>query len=144
MTRRQRILLVDDDQDLIGSVQAFLGARGYAVDTAFNGPSAEARIAAQRPDLIVCDVMMDHDSEGFDLAFRLKRRPELRPVPIILLTGFLQHLEEKLTSFVSITEEPWPAARMLEKPVNLKDLAAHVLALIGPAELPEDAAEPQD
>ena len=66
--KAKRILMVDDDRDLVASVKAFLEARGYEVDTAHSGIEARERLAVQRPDLVVLDIMMDYDTDGFNVA----------------------------------------------------------------------------
>jgi len=77
----KRILLVDDDRDLVMSIEAFLSARGFDVDKAHNGKEAYARIVEKRPDLIVLDVMMDYDEEGMVFASALKTDGPLETSP---------------------------------------------------------------
>lgn len=119
----RKILVVDDDKDLVQSIRAFLSARGYEVIAAHNGTEASRVLDAETPELIVLDIMMDSDTEGFHLAHRLKAEEATRRIPIIILSGFMNHLQDKYASFEFIMGRPWPAARTFEKPVNLKDLA---------------------
>ena len=63
-----RILVVDDDADLVDAVSTVLESSGYAVDSAANGQEARDRIREARPDLIILDVMMDTVGEGLQLA----------------------------------------------------------------------------
>ncbi len=118
-----KILVVDDDKDLVQSIRAFLSARGHEVSAACNGAEALTLLDAHKPDLIVLDIMMDSDTEGFHLAHRLKAEESTRRIPIIILSGFMNHLQDKYQQFEFIMGRPWPAARTFEKPVNLKDLA---------------------
>jgi CheY-like chemotaxis protein len=126
--RARTILIVDDDLDLVRSIQAFLEGRGYVVLTAGNGTHARELLAAVRPDLIVLDVMMDTDTEGLDLAYALNLDERLRRVPVVLLTGFTQHLETGRFDF--ILGRDWPGAKLLEKPVALPALAGTIERLI--------------
>lgn len=124
--KAKRILMVDDDRDLVASVKAFLEARGYQVDTAHSGIEGQERIAAERPDLIVLDIMMDYDTDGFNVAFKLREDPQTADLPIIIMSGFTRELDTKTHVFEPMMYRDWPAARFLEKPVKLADLAAAV------------------
>jgi CheY-like chemotaxis protein len=130
MAATRTILMVDDDRDLIASVQAYLGARGYRVETAGNGGEAREALAEVRPDLFILDVMMDTDTEGLDLAHELHEAPETREIPIILLSGFTRELGTKTDVFEPLMYKEWPAAKFLEKPVKLVELAEAVDTLM--------------
>ncbi len=130
MSTKKRILVVDDDKDLVRSIQAYLAARNYEVATALNGSEAQRSLDAQMPDLIILDVMMDYDTEGLNLAYKLQNDESTRRIPIILLSGFLQHVESKYQHFEFVQGREWPAARFFEKPVHLDKLAESVQKLI--------------
>jgi CheY-like chemotaxis protein len=130
MAATRTILMVDDDRDLIASVQAYLGARGYRVETAYNGTEAREVLAEVRPELVILDVMMDTDTEGLNLAHELHEAPETREIPIILLSGFTKELGTKTDVFEPLMYKEWPAAKFLEKPVKLTELAETVDKLI--------------
>ncbi|MHB8771167.1 MAG: response regulator [Syntrophales bacterium] len=119
----RNILLIDDDRDFVHSTKAFLEGRGYTVDTAFNGSEGLGKIRAGKPDLIVLDVMMDTDAEGFNLAYELRKDEARRKIPIVIVSGFSQHLSDKMDNFQFILGQEWPADAFLEKPVDLKELA---------------------
>jgi len=122
----KRILLVDDDPVFVEAVSAVLETR-YAVDSAANGTEALDKIARSKPDLVVLDVMMDHLSEGFDVARHLRSDPETRSIPIIMLTGVDQVYNVRME-----VEETWvPCDRYLEKPVPPEELLRHIEELIG-------------
>jgi DNA-binding response OmpR family regulator len=129
MTAKKNILVVDDDRDLVASIEVYLGARGYAVQTAGNGTEALEAIGRCRPDLAILDVMMDYDAEGFTLAYKLQDAPETHDIPIIILSGFTQHLDTKAAAFEPIMGREWPAAKFFQKPVELRELAETVAAL---------------
>jgi CheY-like chemotaxis protein len=88
MGTKGEILLVDDDPDFRDSLQIILENHGYKVQTATNGTEALEALKIKRPDLLILDIMMTTDTEGFDLAYELKKRPESKDLPIILLTSF--------------------------------------------------------
>ncbi len=124
------ILLVDDDRDLTRSVHAFLSARGYRVSSATSANDAKLRIPSLHPDLIVLDVMMESDAAGLVLAQELQRNPTTHHIPVVLLTGFLDHLDDKRAALLPALDQPWPGAKLLEKPVQLDALASTIERLL--------------
>jgi len=124
---RPAVLVVDDDEVFVESVVAVLGTR-YDVRTARNGNEAMAAIEADPPDLVVLDVMMDHMSEGFDVARSLRDDQATALIPIIILTGV-----ERVYNLRMEVDESWlPSDRYLEKPISPGELLQAVAALIGP------------
>ncbi len=121
----ETVLLVDDDEVFQEAVAVVLGTR-YRVITASNGTEGLARVAQERPDAIILDVMMDHLSEGFDVARRLRTDPATRSIPIIMLTGVDQVYNVRME-----VDESWvPCDRYLEKPISPQDLLAQIDELL--------------
>lgn len=120
---KKNILLIDDDRDFVLSAKTFLEGRGFKVDTAYNGTEGWEKIQSGKSDLIVLDIMMDYETEGFNLAYKLKGNPNLKKIPIIIVSGFPQHLDKLYDKFAFILDQDWPAAAQFEKPVDLKELA---------------------
>ncbi len=81
-----RILLVDDEPDLVQALSVRLSAAGYVCDAAGNGREALERIAQHRPDLIILDLLMPEVS-GYEVCRRLKADPQLAEIPLIVLTA---------------------------------------------------------
>jgi len=124
---RPTILVVDDDAVFVASTAAVLGTR-YTVQTAANGTEALEAIREDAPDLVLLDVMMDHMSEGFDVARVLRRDDATALIPIIILTGI-----DRVYNLRMEVDESWVAAdRYLEKPISPEDLLREVSDLIGP------------
>jgi CheY-like chemotaxis protein len=128
MTKQFEILVVDDDSDVRDVLRIILEKNGYKVRMARNGKEAAEALAAGKPDLMVLDIMMSTDTEGFDLAYELKSNPEFENMPIILLTSFLEKVrEDGPDQYQHILGEQWPAKWMFEKPLDterfLKKLA---------------------
>ena len=82
----ERILVVDDEADLLELVEYNLKEAGYSVTTAKDGASAMAEVRRQRPDLIVLDLMLP-DIPGTEVCKRLRRDPETESIPIMMLTA---------------------------------------------------------
>ena len=85
----------------------------------------------QRPDLMILDIMMATDTEGFDLAFDLRERPEFEEMPIVLLTSFLDKVrDDGPDQFQHILGEEWPAKWLFEKPVDTKRLLDKIAGIL--------------
>lgn len=121
------ILMIDDDKDLVNSVRIVLESRNYAVRMAHSGKEGYAKIQDKIPNLIILDVMMTTDTEGFDLAYKLKNNPQYRNIPIIMVTGFPKKMaEEGPEKFQHILGESWPVSQFIEKPIDPEVLLAAV------------------
>jgi DNA-binding response OmpR family regulator len=113
------ILIIDDDRDLVASIDIILQTKNYQVRSAFNGKEGYDKIKKKIPDLILLDVMMATDTEGFDLAYKLKEDPKYVHIPIIMITSFTQKMaEEGPDRFQHILGEAWPVSFFLEKPID--------------------------
>lgn len=131
MTSKGEILLVDDDQDLRDALQIILEKNGYSVRTAANRHEAIEALKLKKPDLMILDIMMTTETEGFDLAYELKSKPWAKDLPIILLTSFLERVrQEGPGKFQHIMGEQWPAQWLFEKPVDTKKLLAKIEGIL--------------
>jgi DNA-binding response OmpR family regulator len=131
MATKHEILVVDDDRDIRDSLQLVLEKNGYTVKSAANGKEALAALKTKKPDLIILDIMMSTDTEGFDLAYELKNKTEYQNLPIIILTSFLEKVrQDGPEKFQNIMGEDWPAKWMFEKPVDTKKLVAKIQAIL--------------
>lgn len=111
----KRILLVDDDQDFVASVAEWLTANGYEVTVAFDGASGLEKARQLKPDLMILDVMMATDTEGIEVSRKIAESPELKSLPVLLLTGIRK---AKNLPFGLTPDESWlPVRTVLEKPV---------------------------
>ena len=123
MAKGADILIIDDDRDLVESIRIVLESRKYVVRTAFNGKDGFQKIQEKAPDLILLDVMMATDTEGFSLAYKLRNNPAYREIPIIMVTGFTKKMAEAgPEKFQHIMGENWPVTQFLEKPIDPEEL----------------------
>jgi signal transduction histidine kinase/DNA-binding response OmpR family regulator len=83
--KASNILIVDDDDSIRSLLHQELGDAGYAIDEASNGKEALEKVRANRPDLIILDIMMP-EMNGFDVAAVLKNDPNTMDIPIIVLS----------------------------------------------------------
>ena len=120
MDDKAKLLLIDDDLTLIQALELYLARAGYEVYSASNGAEGLRQLYALRPDLVVLDVMMDHLSEGFDVARKLKGDPRTGNIPVVMLTGVDQVYDYRM----EIDESFMAHDRFLEKPVEPEELLA--------------------
>lgn len=85
-TTAPSILIVDDEPNIVLSLQFLMKKAGYAVRTASNGEEALAEIARARPDLVLLDVMMPK-IDGFTVCKTIRSTPDWESVRIIMLTA---------------------------------------------------------
>lgn len=115
-----KILVVDDDVDFVNATSTLLRAKKYTVVSAPNGEEGYTKAKAEVPDLMLLDVMMTHDAEGFEIARRLKEDPATKAIPIIMITGIRK---EKGLPFGFEPDDDWlPVKAVLEKPVKPDEL----------------------
>lgn len=89
----KRILIVDDEQDVLSVLEKGLTAEGYSVIKADNGRDALTLAKSQRPDVIILDVLMP-DLHGGEVARKLRDVPKTENIPVIFLTGMFPKRED--------------------------------------------------
>ncbi len=82
----KKILIVDDEQNIVISLEFLMKREGYEVSIANDGEEAVTRIRAEQPDLVLLDVMMPKKS-GFEVCQEVKSDPALGAVRILMLTA---------------------------------------------------------
>ena len=129
-----KIMIVEDDQDIVEAMRLPLEANGYEVVHAASGKEALERVKGVMPDLIILDVMMESDTEGFQVAYQLRNsdpRSEYAAcskIPIMMVTAIGS---EKRMSFSPETDRDFlPVDKFLEKPVQPGELLRNVSELI--------------
>jgi DNA-binding response OmpR family regulator len=123
------ILLVDDDPDFLVATKLVLESiSDYRVLTASDGVFALSIARAERPDLIILDVIMPFE-DGFTVARELKADPELENIPVIMLTSFSHRKGDNDVSVAQGME--LEAEDYIEKPVSPQELLRRVGRLLG-------------
>ena len=124
-----KILIVDDDQDLVKALQVALESRQYTVLTAADRIEGMEKIKTEKPDLTILDVMMSTWQDGFEMAIELKKDPDLKDMLILMLTGVKGKTG---IEFKSTAGDPtWcPVDGFLDKPVESDILLAEVEKLL--------------
>lgn len=125
----RKILIIDDDRDLTRSLQALLEEHSYSVDTANDAATGMQKFAANKPDLLILDVMMESNMQGHKLAHAIKQDPENRDLPILVITGMLDLMGVNIRdAFEDIDELPF--VTMLDKPFETEELLSMVEVLL--------------
>src|SRR5512141_1293816 len=118
----QRILVVDDDKQIVRLLKSYLEQSGFGVLTAFDGESAMRAIRAERPDLIVLDLMLpEHD--GWEITRWARSDENLANVPILMLTARVEDTDKILGLELGADD-------YLTKPFNPREVVARVRALL--------------
>ena len=123
-----KILLIDDDPDLVVAIKSVLESRSdYQVVTASDGVFGIPIARAEKPDLIILDVIMPFE-DGFTVAKQLKADPVLSEIPIIILTSFSRRKGETYVSVAQGME--LEAEAYIEKPVSPQELIQKIERLL--------------
>ena len=123
-----KILVVDDDPDFVEIMRTILESNDYNVVTAANGEQALAQVKAQRPDLMLLDIMMSSVLDGLNVSEQLALDPEARFMPVIMVSSIA---ETPYAHVFPMGEQPHMDA-WLSKPVDPKTLLAKVGRLLQP------------
>jgi two-component system, OmpR family, alkaline phosphatase synthesis response regulator PhoP len=125
----KQILIVDDDPDFVQSNRDLLEAYGYRVLTAHDGASGLDLARKSRPDVMILDVMMATNTEGFEVARKIPETPELRGLHVLLVTGVTKDMH---LPFGFEPDATWlPVERVLEKPIAPSRLLAEIQKALG-------------
>lgn len=124
-----KIMIVDDDPDYIDVVKTILEREQYTVVTAGDKTEGMEKIRAEKPDLAILDVMMNAWQDGFEMSRQLKKDPQFKNMPLLMLTA----VENRTgIGFKSTSGDPtWlPVDVFLDKPVEPDVLLSEVKKLL--------------
>ena len=122
MTRRSRVLVVEDDRDIADLVRLYLERAGYATDAVFNGSDAPAAVRREQPDLVVLDLMLP-GLDGLEVCRALRSDAKTAAVPVIMLTARAEESDR-------IAGLELGADDYVTKPFSPRELVARVKALL--------------
>lgn len=128
MSEKAKILIVDDDRDLVAVMRLVLEKEGYRVVDAAGPAEGIATVEVERPDLVLLDVMMPDATEGFHFVWNLRQKPGsyFREVPIVIVSAI--HSKTDLRFYPESGDgsyragEYLPIQEFLDKPVAPVDL----------------------
>ncbi len=117
---KQRILVVDDDKEIVRLMRGYLEQAGYEVLAAYNGEAALHTIRRERPDLVLLDLMMP-EKDGLEVTRLLRSDPLLTQTPVIMLTARVSDTDK-------IVGLEMGADDYITKPYNPREVLARVRA----------------
>ncbi len=117
---KQRILVVDDDSEVVRLMRAYLEKAGFEVLVAYNGETAIHILRRDIPDLLLLDLMLP-DRDGFDITRQVRSDPRLAHIPLIMLTARISDTDK-------IVGLEMGADDYVTKPYNPREVVARVRA----------------
>jgi len=123
-----KVLIVDDDVDFRETCRIPLEAAGLEVSEADNANAGFEKVRADKPDLVILDVLMPSEYEGFDLARRIREELKLNDLPILMLSAV--HDIKKPPYRFAPDEEYLPVDAFLDKPVLPETLVRKVREML--------------
>jgi len=121
-TATRRILVVDDDREIVRLVRAYLEQAGFHVLTAYDGESALHAIRRDRPDLVVLDLMLP-DRDGWEITRLVRGDPALAALPIIMLTARVEDTDKIIGLELGADD-------YVTKPFNPREVVARVRSVL--------------
>jgi CheY-like chemotaxis protein len=116
----QRLLVIDDDPDILTLMAEALTFHGYKVSTASGGQEALDRVRRERPDLVLLDLKMP-GVDGYEVIRRLKSDGATRPIPVIVITASTVQKERDKVQVLGMG-----AAQYLTKPLSIEALIREI------------------
>jgi len=115
---KKKILIVEDDEDIVFLLKMILEEEGYKVISASDGQMGYDSVLKEKPDLVLLDIMMPK-VDGYTLNLHLKQHQETSEIPVIVITG-RGHLRElfevnRQAPIADFLEKPFPTKLLLEK-----------------------------
>ena len=131
MNEKSKILIIEDDTDLVAAIKKMLEQKGYSVVTAFDPEQGDEIMRAENPDMIILDVMFGSkgESKGFDFAQKIRSDNQFSGIPVLMLTAI--NIEKPYFKFSPETDgEFLPVDSFLDKPVKSEELFQKVEDLL--------------
>ena len=117
---KQRILVVDDDKEVVRLMRAYLEQAGYEVLVAYDGETAVHNLRREKPDLLLLDLMLP-DRDGWDITRLVRGDPILAHIPIIMLTARVEDTDKIIGLEIGADD-------YVTKPYNPREVVARVRA----------------
>jgi CheY-like chemotaxis protein len=125
---KKTVLVVDDDVDILESRKIVLEHNNFNVLTAATIGVAWEMLQKQQVDIIILDVMMEKDTDGFTFAQKIKADAKFKQIPIIMATAVNQRTKFR---FNPETDEDFlPVEKFMEKPIDPDDLIMAISGLL--------------
>ncbi len=124
MEKTAKIIIVDDNRDLLFTMETFLTRNGFEVLTADDGQKGLGLIKEVHPDLILLDIMMETTFSGLDVCKALRSDPDLKTIPIIGISGIGDEMGIQIDKWGD--DEYFSVDEFFEKPVDREKLLERI------------------
>ena len=128
MARPIRVLVIDDDQDLVLAMECLLGVESFEVLTATDADEGLRLAREKQPDVVLLDVLLAPRS-GIEVYKELRSDPSLAGTKVLIVTAMKEKLHED--RFAPELEACWAAEDFLDKPVDVDALVQRIHELVG-------------
>ncbi|WP_368188354.1 response regulator transcription factor [Aestuariibius sp. HNIBRBA575] len=119
----RRVLLIEDEPNIIEAISFILSRDGWTVHTHSDGTTAMDKVRASPPDMVILDVMLPGRS-GYDILRDLRGDADMHDLPVMMLTARGQTKDRELAEALGVT-------RFMTKPFSNSEILEHVRALAG-------------
>lgn len=119
----EKVLIVDDDKEMVELIDLFLSNAGFITLAAFSGEEALEKTFQEKPDLILLDIMMPR-IDGWEVLRRIKNDPEVQGTPVAFITARTQNIDKMIGLSVM------KAAGYITKPFSKQELLTEVRRII--------------
>jgi len=126
MADKKKILIVDDEPDIVEWFSTLFEDNGYATISARDGFDGFEKAESEEPDLITLDITMDKES-GVKMYRKLHDSEKTKKIPVIMITG----IDPQFKQFIESRKQVDPPAAYFEKPVDKEELLSKIKELIG-------------
>lgn len=124
-----KILIIDDDPDIVESTKVVLESKGYKVISALGGKEGLDKARQENPDIIILDIMMEKEDTGFDVCRELKKEQNYKNIPILMLTAIKEKTGMDFKKEAG--DEAWlPVDDYCDKPLKPDELFSKVETLL--------------
>lgn len=124
-----KILVIDDDPDFCLAVRIVIEAHGFEMEEAATPEEGISKVLSVEPDLVILDIMMPTDYEGFDVAREIREKHKLIDLPILMLTSI--HKTKKVPYRFAPDENYLPVDAFLDKPIEPEQLVGIIQEMLG-------------
>jgi CheY-like chemotaxis protein len=124
-----KILIIDDDPDFLYTVRLVLEDAGFEVETATTPEQGLEKVQSTEPDLVILDVLMPSEYEGFAVARAIREELHITEMPIVMLTAV--HDVKKASHRFAPDEAYLPVDVFLDKPIELESLVDIINEVLG-------------
>ncbi|MBE0478259.1 response regulator [Candidatus Aerophobetes bacterium] len=127
MSSQPKILIIEDDKDMVEALKIILEGESYRIDVAFDGKQGLDAVKKEKPDLIILDLLLPGE-DGAVISRKLKNSSNYSNIPVLVLSALAKKIEDKILS--QAKEKMLEVDEYLDKPVSPQDLLEKVRKLL--------------